>query len=65
MKATICVAAMALVIGSAIAQQGSSPQSPQSPASSPQASPQSSPSQTAPDAQTPKDMKSGKEVAAR
>src|SRR5690242_1932528 len=56
MKATICVAAMTFVIGSAIAQQGSNPQTPQSPAgANPQTTPQSSPSQT-------KDMQSGKET---
>jgi len=63
MKATICVAAMTFVIGSAIAQQGSNPQTPQSPAG---ANPQTSPSQTTKDTQSAKETMNapGKESGA-
>lgn len=67
MKATICVAAMTFVIGSAIAQQGGNPQTPQSPAgANPQTSPQSSPSQTTKDTQSAKETMNapGKESGA-
>jgi hypothetical protein len=61
MKATICLAGMALAVGSAIAQQGT-PQS--TPPSTPQTAPQAAPAQTTPEAQTSKDMKSDKNAGA-